>query len=231
VHGKRILIVEDDAFIRRAIELTFRKEGADVFNAVDGESALQMFYQHRPDLVILDILLPGMDGWETIRLMHRLADTPVIMLTSLQDEGAMVRGLDLGAVDFITKPFSPKVLLARSRAALRQSGSSREGDDRPAFDDGYLYIDLAQHQVRVKGELIGLTKTEYRLLNCLVEKDGQVVSFEEILDDVWGPGYEDCIDYVHVYMSRLRRKLEINPRQPRYFHSEHGVGYRFVNSQ
>jgi two-component system KDP operon response regulator KdpE len=170
--------------------------------------------------------MPYADGWETCRQIRKLADTPIIMLTAIKDENAEVRALDMGAVDFVTKPFSPKVLLARARVALRQPVTG-EQETASGYQDDYLTVDIVRRRVLVKGKPLKLTKTEFELLVYLADNEGWVSTFEQILDNVWGAGYEDNPDYVHVYVSRLRQKIEADPRQPRYLLSERGVGYRF----
>jgi two-component system KDP operon response regulator KdpE len=227
MQGKKILIIEDDVLVRRSIEETFSRAGAATQSAPDGNTGLRRFYQFQPDLVTLDLMMPHTDGWETCRQIRRLADTPIIMITALQDEGVEVRGLDMGAVDFITKPFSPKVLLARARAALRKVEASMAVEVKNGYRDEYLTVDTKSRRVLIHDEPVGLTKLEYDLLSYLVLNKGQVLTHEQILDAVWGSGYENNIDYVHVYMSKLRYKLEQDPKKPIYLLSERGVGYRF----
>jgi two-component system KDP operon response regulator KdpE len=154
------------------------------------------------------------------------------MLTAIRDDDAVVRALDMGAVDFVNKPFSPKVLLARARAALRLPASVPEPPaETTGYEDGYLVVDTDARRVYVKATRLSLTKTEYELLTYLVANRGQVLTFEQILDQVWGAGYSRSTDYVHVYVSRLRRKIEEDPRQPRYLLTERGVGYRFEKTE
>ncbi len=226
MQGKKILIIEDDIFVRKSIEETFRRAGATTRTAADGHEGLRQFYQFQPHLVTLDLMMPNSDGWETCRQIRNLADTPIIMLTAIKDENAEVRALDMGAVDFVTKPFSPKVLQARARAALRQT-STRDQEQKIGYQDHYLVIDFNRRQVWIREELLPLTKIEYELLAYLVSEEGRVVTFDRILENVWGAGYAGNPDYVHVYVSKLRRKIELDPRQPRYILSERGVGYRF----
>lgn len=227
MQGKKILIIEDDVFVRSLIEETFNRAGAVTQSAPDGEVGLRRFYQFQPDLVTLDLMMPRTDGWETCRQIRRLADTPIIMLTALTDEAAEIRGLDMGAVDFVNKPFSPKVLLARARVALRKVAETSAVNTENGYRDEYLIVDIKSRRVLVREEPVGLTKLEYDLLSYLVLNKGRVLTHEQILDAVWGVGYEDNIDYVHVYMSKLRQKLERDPKKPTYLLSERGVGYRF----
>jgi two-component system KDP operon response regulator KdpE len=163
-------------------------------------------------------MLPKLDGWETCRLLREFTDVPIIFLTVLSGEQEVVRGLDCGAMDYVTKPFSPSVLLARAPSSPPQT----------LFDDGYLTIDIAGHRVLVGGRTVPLTATEYRLLVYLVEHAGQVLTYEQILGHVWGRAYREAVDYVHVYISHLRHKIEWDPGCPAYVLTERGVGYRFA---
>jgi two-component system KDP operon response regulator KdpE len=174
-------------------------------------------------------MLPEKSGWEICLQIRELTTTPIIMLTALNTEEAIVRALESGAVDFVTKPFSARVLLARARAAIRQSADFQPSPQQKTagYQDNYLLIDLDSRQVIVNGERERLTKTEFEILSFLVRHPTQVLTFDQILLAVWGPGYSENIDYVHSYLSRLRRKLEPEPKEPRYLLSEHGVGYRF----
>lgn len=227
MQGKKVLVIEDDPLIRKSIEVTFKRAGSVVRSASNGQEGLREFFQFRPDLVTLDLMMPHIDGWETCRQIRQLADIPIIMLTAIRDEDAIVRALDMGAVDFVNKPFSPKVLLARARAALRKSPIYGVKEPPAGFIDDYLSVDSVTRRVLVRGKQVKLTKTEYELLAYLVNNRNCVMTFDQILDNVWGPGYEGTSDYVHVYVSRLRQKIESDPREPVYLKSEHGVGYRF----
>jgi two-component system KDP operon response regulator KdpE len=226
--GRQILIIDDDPIIRHLLGTVFSQAGARTINAADGAEGLRLLFEHRPDLIILDIMMPEKSGWEVCAQIRTMTDIPIIMLTSLNTEDATVRALETGANDFVSKPFSNKILLARAQAALRQAAPPQP-KPRPSagYQDAYLCVDLEGRKVSVYGERKRLTKTEYKLLTLLVRHPGQVLTFNQILSDVWGPGYEDSIDYVHSYVSRLRRKLEIDVKEPRYLISEHGVGYRF----
>jgi two-component system KDP operon response regulator KdpE len=232
MNGKTILIIDDDPFVRQLLESMFSQVGAETLTAATGVDGLRLLFTHRPDLIILDIMMPEKSGWEVCEQIRELTTTPIIMLTSLNTEEAIVRALESGAVDFVTKPFSTRVFLARAKAAMRQVAPQDVEPKRTAvYQDNYLIIDLDSRQVVVKGERERLTKTEYKLLAFLVRHSGQVLTFDQILEVVWGPGYDDNIDYVHSYVSRLRRKLEPEAKEPRYLVSEHGVGYRFQPQQ
>lgn len=223
----KILVVEDDVFIREMVELAFLREGYHVFTAADGREGLRQFYEVQPDLVIMDIMMPHTDGWELFRQIRKLADTPVIMLTAVSHEDAIVRGLDMGAVDYVTKPFSVKVLIARARAALRPVTNPSESPAAVIYEDDHLYIDLEYRRIRVDGAQIHLTNIEFKLLSYLIENKGRVLTFNQILDEVWGSGYTGSAEYVHVYISRLRKKLEKDPKNPVYIINVPQVGYRF----
>ena len=225
--GKKILVIDNDPETLRLVEFSFSGAEARVFKASTGQEGLRQFYAKQPDLVILDITMPKMDGWEVCRRIHQISSIPIIILTELGGEENIVRGLDCGAVDYVTKPFSPKVLVARAQAALRWPGIASGRPEPPSYCDNYLTIDLKAHRVLVCGKPVKLTTTEYTLLSYLFLNAGQVLTFRQILEHVWGMGYQDSINYVHVYMSHLRNKLEEDPKNPRYLLTEHGVGYRF----
>lgn len=227
MQGKKILIVDDDANLCRLVKLAYEKAGAEALTAHDGQEALQKFFEHRPDLVVLDIMMPRMDGWQTCRQIRLLAETPIIMLTTLNDERTIIRGLDFGADDFISKPYSIDVLMARSRAVLRRTKSDEPSTLGITYKDEYLEINLNNRQVSVQDEHIKLTSTEYRLLAYLLQNANRVQPYEQILHNVWGWEYRDSTDYVHVYISHLRRKIEADPKEPKYLLNEHGVGYYF----
>lgn len=227
MHDKKILVIDDDVNLGQAIKMTFARAGAEVFTAVDGRDGLRQFYEHRPDLVILDVRMPDIDGWETCRQIRLLSNIPIIMLTTMDKDEDVLRGFDYGADDFVTKPFSREVLLARARAVLRRVELLNEADTQSLYSDGYLSIDLRKRRILVNGESIQLTATEFRLLAYLLHNAGQILTYQNILDKVWGWEYQDSIDYVHVYISHLRRKLEVDPRSPKYVLTERGVGYRF----
>ena len=229
IGGKKILVIDDDVFVREIVSETMHHEGAQVFTAENGPEGLRQFYATQPDLVVLDVMMPHMTGWEIGRQIRQLSNVPIIMLTSLNKDEDIVRGLDYGAVDYVTKPFSPKVLAARIRAALRQSDTepTPKTEKTAAFHDGYLTIDLDGHLVTFNNAPIKLTKTEYRVLAYLVQNAGLVLTFEQILENVWGWDYQDSVQYVHVYVSRLRQKIEPDPQNPQYLLTEYGTGYRF----
>ncbi len=225
---KRVLVVDDDPALLPLIEYTFAREGYEVLTACDGKEALREFFAHKPDLVILDIMMPRMDGWETCRRIREVSDAPIVMLTARGQDEDIVRGLEYGADDYLTKPFSIKVLLAHARAVLRRAAlPPAEYAEPTTYADDFLTIDLKERRVTVGGEQVKLTATEYRLLAYLVQNAGQVLTFTQILQNVWGWEYQDDLDYVRVYVWHLRQKLEQDPKNPRYIQTEIGVGYRF----
>jgi DNA-binding response OmpR family regulator len=218
MEGKKILVIDDDINLLQSIRFTFLRAGVEIVTAIDGREGLQRFFSFRPELVILDVRLPDIDGWDICRQIRLLSSVPIIMLTTLSRDEEIIRGLDYGADDFVTKPFSRDVLLARARALLRRAEPQTESDTSQGYSDDHLVINLAKRQV---------TATEFRLLACLLQNAGQVLPYRTILDKVWGWEYQESIDYVHVYLSHLRRKIEVDPRNPKYLLTERGVGYRF----
>jgi DNA-binding response OmpR family regulator len=225
---KRVLVVDDDPALLPLIEYTFAREGYEVLTACDGKEALREFFTHKPDLVILDIMMPRMDGWEACRRIREVSDVPIVMLTARGQDEDIVRGLEYGADDYLTKPFSIKVLLAHARAVLRRAALPPVEFTEPTiYADDFLTIDLKERRVTVQGEPVKLTATEYRLLAYLVQNAGQVLTFTQILQNVWGWEYQDDLDYVRVYVWHLRQKLEQDPKNPKYIQTEIGLGYRF----
>jgi two-component system KDP operon response regulator KdpE len=224
---KKILVIDDDREMLRLLTRTFLKTEAQMLTAASGQEGLRLFFDQRPDLVILDIMMPEMDGWQVCRRIRQISEVPIVFLTALEADQDVVRGLKCGAIDYITKPFSPKVLVARAQAALRRVESPWQPEKLPGYGDDYLTIDLGARRVRVRGKPVKLTANEFQLLAYLVKNADRVLSPEQILENVWGPEYQDCDNYVHVYVCHLRNKLEEDPKHPRYLLTDHGVGYRF----
>jgi two-component system KDP operon response regulator KdpE len=227
LQGNRILVVDDDPNMRGLVERAFSRAGAEVYTATDGNEALREFHLRQPDLVVLDVIMPGLTGWEIAALLKPFGEVPIIFLSGLTGRDEIVRGLELGAYDFVTKPFSVRVLLMKAQAALRCAGPASANDQPVVYDDGYLTIKLAERQVLVNGRPVDLTATDYRLLELLVRNKRRVLTYHQILEKVWGWEYRDSTEYVHVYVSRLRRVLETDSRSPQYIITERGVGYRF----
>jgi two-component system KDP operon response regulator KdpE len=227
MQGKRILVVDDDANVLRIVERALMQAGAQVYTAADGREGLTQFYAHRPDLVILDVMMPDIDGWAVCARLRQLSDVPIMMLTALGSNNLIVQGLRGGADDYVTKPFTIEVLMARVEALLRRAKSSAPPERVDAYRDDYLAIELEQRRVLVRGKPIKLTAKEYQLLTYLLRNAGCVLSAQQILEKIWGWEYRDNLEYLYVYISNLRKKLEKNAKRPRYLLSEPGVGYWF----
>jgi two-component system KDP operon response regulator KdpE len=225
---QRILVVDDEARIRRFIRMNLDLEGYGVIEAEDGVEAVNRVREDLPALVLLDVMMPDMDGFETLERIRSLSSVPVIMVTAKGDEEDRIRGLDLGADDYITKPFSPRELLSRIRAVLRRTEPSKTQAPAPLMIDEALSIDFPRREVIARGEHIKLRPTEYRLLLHLVENAGWIVPQETLLAKVWGPEYTDDNQLLRLYVTYLRKKIEPDPSNPRYIHTERGVGYRFT---
>lgn len=222
-----ILVIDDDKQILRLLAIALSQTGYKVYTAASGPEGLHQFYTFRPDLIILDLMMPEIDGWQVCQRIRQVSTVPMIMLTALSQEDLIIRGLDYGADDYLTKPCSTELLLARVRALLRRTALPPPSQKSITYSDNHLTIDLDQRRVLVRGEPAKLSAIEYRLLIYLFQNAGQVLTFQQILEQVWGETGQSNIDYVHVYVSRLRRKLEVNPKQPVYLVTEYGVGYRF----
>ncbi len=224
-----ILIVDDEARMRRFIRMNMELEGYQVVEADNGLHALEQIRQHTPDLVVMDVMMPEMDGFETLKLLREISTVPVILLTVKGDEEDRIHGLNLGADDYITKPFSPRELSSRVTAVLRRAAWPSPPPRTILVIDDYLSIDFNRHQVIVNGERVDLRPTEYRLLNHLVQNAGWVVPHDTLLAKVWGYEYRDETHYLRLYINYLRKKIEVDPANPQYILTERGVGYRFVD--
>ncbi len=225
----RILVVDDEKGLVKIIRLNLEHDGFEVFEANNGAQAMDRLRAVIPDLVLLDVMMPDLDGFQVLRMIREVGSTPVIMLTAKGEENDKVRGLELGADDYVTKPFSPRELTSRIRAVLRRGSFSDQTDTGKIDVDGRLQIDFDRHEVWVDGELVQLRPTEYRLLYHLVKNAGWVLTHDQILSKVWGYEYEDEPHYVRLYINYLRKKIEKDPANPRYILTERGVGYRFVD--
>lgn len=227
--GKLILIVDDEARMRRFIKMNLDLEGYRVIEASNGLEALDRAREDLPDLVLLDVMMPELDGFETLRIIRETSTVPVIMLTVRDDEDDKVKGLELGADDYVTKPFSPRELNSRIKAVLRRTEMDSPDSSSLIAVDDYLQIDFGKRQVFAGGKEVKLRPTEYRLLYHLVQNTGQVMTHEMILNKVWGYEYRDESQYVRLYITYLRQKIEPDPANPRYILTERGVGYRFAD--
>lgn len=221
--GVRVLVVDDERAIRRFLQVSLAAHGHTVFEAANGQEALAAVVTHRPDLIILDLGLPDMDGVEVTRRLREWTQTPIIILSVREHETDKVAALDAGADDYLTKPFGVGELMARLRVALRHAVPP---SDTPIFRKGDLIVDLARRVVTLEQREIQLTPTEYDLLRTLVTHAGKVLTHHQILRQVWGMGYEDETHLLRVNISNLRRKLEADPTRPAYIITEPGVGYR-----
>ena len=246
---QKVLIIDDDADLLQLASLIFKKAGAQVVTAHDGLDGISKFFTHHPNLIILDVMMPGSNGFEVCQRIRQVSDDPLIMLTSLNREQDMLQGLAAGADDFLSKPFSPEILLARAQTVLRRaqrsnghngsngqngySGHNGHSGNSASFtyNDGYLSIDLEKHEVLINGKRIKLTPVEFRLLVYLARNAGKLVTFEKILVNVWGNEYRGSMEHVHVYISHLRRKFEQDARNPRYIMTIHGMGYIFEKQE
>ena len=226
--GKRVLVAEDDREIVKVVRAYLERAGFNVLTAYDGREALLMARQERPDLVILDLMLPEMDGLDVCRHLRRESDIPIIMLTARVEEADKLVGLELGADDYITKPFSPRELVARVRAVLRRAERLPEPG---IISVGDVTIDQGRHLVKVGGREVKLTPTEFDLLTVLVRHPGQVFTRLQLLEKVQGYAYEGYERTIDVHIKNLRRKIEPQPHKPRYILTIHGVGYKFVEEK
>ncbi len=228
--GKKILIVDDDEALVRLIDQVLTQKGYEVLKASNGQEALRLLFDQRPDLVLLDVVMPRMDGWQTCSRIRDVSDIPIIMLTGKQRaEDDIVRGLDYGADDYLLKPVGNRELVARVRAALRRADLSSSADAKReiTYSDAFLTVDIAERKVIVNGERVKLTPREFRLFALLVENAGRILTHKQILEKVWGWEYTDDLDYVRIYISHLRQNIEPDSTLPRYIITEPGVGYYF----
>jgi two-component system KDP operon response regulator KdpE len=226
----RILVVDDAADVVESVRLGFTLQWreVEVLGASNGEQALDLVEREAPDIVLLDIGLPGRDGFDVLRELRTFSDVPVVMLTARDDAMDKVKGLELGADDYVTKPFNHLELMARVRAVLRRHDMPAPASRAPSFRSGELEVDFARQEVRLRGERVDLTPTEYKLLYHLVRNAGHVLQHGTLLAKVWGREYMDETDYVRVYIRRLREKLGDDPDHPRYIQTERRLGYRFI---
>ena len=226
---KRILVVDDDPPFVRMVTKLLTDGGYNVSTAGDGLEALRVSFSEHPDLVLLDIDMPKMDGWQTCMRLREMSDVPIIMLTGrMTSEDDVERGINYGADDYLVKPVGNKALLAKAQAVLRRAELPSSADAKATtYSDGHLVVDLAERKIIVRGSRVKLTPTEFRLFALLVRNSGHILTHRQLLEQVWGWEYIDDVDYVRIYILHLRRKLEPDPSRPRYILTEPGVGYFF----
>jgi two-component system KDP operon response regulator KdpE len=226
----RVLLIDDDTGLLTLLKLGLEREGFAVVTAENGKEGLQQAYRTRPDVIVLDIMMAEMDGWTTCQRLRQVCDVPIIMLTARAGKNDVIRGLSLGADDYLTKPCSFEELRARINTHLRRSAMNVKRDWKAIYDDGHLRIDLRDGTVVRQGERVTLTPTELRLLAHLVRERGRVVPRKELLVNVWGPEYAKEVSYLSVYICYLRQKIEDDPANPRYIQTRWKLGYRFAGA-
>jgi two-component system KDP operon response regulator KdpE len=226
----RILVVDDEPDVVESVRLGFELQwrDVDVLGAGEGEAGLDIVEREHPDIVLLDVGLPGINGFEVLRQIRAFSDVPVVMLTARDDAMDKVKGLELGADDYVTKPFNHLELMARVKAVLRRLEMPAPARRVPSFKSGDLEVDFAKHEARLAGNRLDLTPTEYKLLYHLVRNAGHILEHGTLLAKVWGREYVDEVDYIRVYIRRLRDKLGDSSDAPRYIETERGLGYRFI---
>jgi two-component system KDP operon response regulator KdpE len=226
----RILIVDDEPDVIESVRLGFTLQWreVDVLGATAGEAGLDAVEREHPDIVLLDVGLPDIDGFQVLRQIREFSDVPVVMLTARDDSMDKVKGLELGADDYVTKPFNHLELMARVKAVLRRLEMPAPASRAPSFRAGDLEVDFARQEARLRGQRLDLTPTEYKLLYHLVRNAGHILQHGTLLAKVWGREYVDEVDYIRVYIRRLRDKLGDDPDRPRYIRTERGLGYRFL---
>jgi two-component system KDP operon response regulator KdpE len=226
---RRILVVDDEERMVRFIRLNLEHDGFQVSEAFNGKEAIAKIRDVTPDLILLDVMMPDLDGFEVLETVREVSNVPVIMLTAKGEEDDRVRGLELGADDYVTKPFSPRELVSRVKAVLRRTESASGSMHGLIEVDERLKIDFDRREIWLEGKLVKLRPTEYRMLYHLVQNAGWVVTHDQLLTKVWGYEYRDEPHYVRLYINYLRQKLEADPSNPKYILTERGVGYRFVD--
>ena len=226
--SQRLLLIDDSLDMQNLVGMFLERDGYEVFRASNGPEGLRQLAKNQPDLVLLDIMMPEVDGWETCRRIREVSNIPIIMLTAKAQERDVVRGLEIGADDYVTKPFEAAELKARIVSLLRRTTEMTTAPQSPrVLDDGWLHIDLSRRIVKANGKPVDLTPTEFRLLAAMVQQLDRVIPHQQLLRQVWGPEYSDEVHYLKLYVRYLRQKLEKDPRNPQYLLTEWGVGYRF----
>jgi two-component system, OmpR family, KDP operon response regulator KdpE len=225
--GARILVIDDEAPIRRWLKVNLETRGYTVDTAETGEQGIKALENRRPDLLILDLLMPGMGGIDVVRKLRSVSTIPIIVLSAIGEEAQKVQALELGADDYMTKPFGMEELFARIRSLLRRAAGATSA--APVFVAGDLSVDFDRREVRLDGQPIKLTPTEYDLLKYMIEHAGKVLTHRMLLQEVWGQAYIDQAQYLRVFVGQLRKKIEKHPGRPRFILTDPGVGYRFCS--
>jgi two-component system KDP operon response regulator KdpE len=223
----RIVLIDSDVDLVQAIDEALAQRGYRVFTATDWDAGVQQVLDERPDLVIVDVGADGSGSAEICQRVRGATEAPMLVLATQGGEELIMQGLESGAKDYLTKPFEVGQLVTRAQILLRRASLKPARKAPTVYGDDYLAVNLADHRILVEGRLVQLTPTEYRLLGYLLENAGRVLTYEQLLEQVWGRDYVDYVDYVRIYVWRLRKKIERDPRQPQYILTEHGIGYRF----
>lgn len=226
--SEKILIIDDEETTVQLIAILLERRGYNTIKAHSADEGLRLAYRHQPDLVLLDIMMPDMDGWEVCKRLRDMSDVPIVFLTARDDTTDVVRGLEMGADDYVVKPYNNEELVARVRAHLRRSPRPNVSEEL-AFNNGEFRINFMNREVRVRDEVKHLTPKEFNLLGILVRNAGRVVPRNELVTQAWGDEYGDAIDSLKLYIHYLRQKIEVNPTRPDYIVTSRGVGYRFVD--
>jgi two-component system KDP operon response regulator KdpE len=226
--AEKILIIDDEETTVQLLTILLERRNYEVIKAYRAEDGLRKAYRTHPDLVLLDIMMPDMDGWEVCRRLRELSDVPIIFLTARSEIRDVVRGLEMGADDYIVKPYDNDEVVARVRAHLRRTPSTSISEEL-VFDGGNFRINFLNREVKVRGRIIHLTPKEFNLLGVLVRNAGRVLTRTELVTEAWGPEYADAIDSLKLYIHYLRQKIETDPQNPEYILTSRGVGYRFAN--
>jgi len=227
----KVLVIDDDIGLLTMLRLGLELEGFDVVTATGGKEGLRCAYQVHPDVVVLDVMMSEMDGWTTCQRLRQVSDVPVIMLSGRTAKEDIVKGLSMGADDYLTKPCSLDELKARINSRLRRTVRNVPAGGKAIFDDGYLHVDLHQEIVLKNGEVVELSPIEYRLLAHLVQERGNIVPRKDLLINVWGPAYAHELRYLSVYIRYLRRKIEDDPNNPKYIQTRWKLGYYFATDE
>ena len=229
---KKVLVVDDNPTLVRGISMVLSRAGFEVVGANSGQEGLRILFAKKPDLVLLDVAMPEMDGWQTCSRIRDISDIPIVMLTGMEKgEDDIVHGLDVGADDYLIKPVGNKELVARVRAVLRRAELPSSLDaERVTYSDDFLTVDIAERKVIVNGERVRLTPIEFRLFSLLLGNAGRILTHKQLLEKVWGWEYVDDLDHLRIYIWHLRHKIEPDPSQPKYIITEPGVGYYFYKA-